>query len=430
MKDTKRILASAYACNPEPGGNIALFPGEAIGGWNLVRQIGRFGQVWVITHPRNREEIERAQARGEIPNVNFHYVALRRWANLLEKAEFGIRIYYYFWQIKALAAARKLHKEHAFDLAHHVTFNNDWMPSFIGAFLRVPFIWGPVGGGQRTPTAFRKSYSFGGSLAELSREAAQWIGRHLLISRRRCLKKARAVLVCNYETKAGIPERFQRKVHLFPVNGISREDLERVPARDLAHDGFRVLTAGRFIRLKAFDLGLRAFQRLALDHPDAVFELVGKGPEEEGLRDLVRELGIGDRVRFVPWLSKEPLMAKMAEADLFLFPSLRDGGGAVVVEAMAAGTPVICLDSGGPGFHVRPEYGIKVAAGDPDSAVRDMAAALEKLYADKDLRADMGRAAKARVLEFYVWERLGDRLGELYSEVLGPDARRLLEKEN
>ncbi len=430
MKDTKRILVSAYACNPEPGGIFTLFPGEAIGGWNLVRQISRFGRVWVITHPRNREEIERARARGEVPDVTFRYVALGRWASLLEKVEFGIRIYYYFWQIKALAVAKKLHKEHAFDLAHHVTFNNDWMPSFIGAFLPVPFVWGPVGGGQRTPTAFRKSYSFSGGLAEISREAAQWIGRHLLISRKKCLKKARAMLVCNSETKAKVPARFQSKVHMFPVNGISREDIERVPARSPVRDGFRVLTAGRFIRLKAFDLGLRAFQRLALKHPDAVFELVGKGPEEDALKALVQELGIADRVRFIPWLSKEPLMAQMAEADVFLFPSLRDGGGAVVVEAMACGTPIICLDSGGPGFHVRPEYGIKVPAVDPDAAVRDMAAAMETLYGDKKLRDAMGRAAKARVLEFYVWDRLGDRLGELYSEILDPDPHRLPEKEN
>jgi len=116
----------------------------------------------------------------------------------------------------------------------------------------------------------------------------------------------------------------------------------------------------------------------------------------------------------------------MAEADVFLFPSLRDGGGAVVLEAMASGTPVICLDSGGPGFHVRPEWGIKVAAKDPDSAVRDMAEALERLYLDQGMRTRMGRTAKARVLEFYVWDKLGDRLSGIYSKCLDLDADRLL----
>jgi len=426
VKNERRILASAYACHPDPGGTIALFPGEAIGGWNLVRQISRFGQVWVITHPRNREGIERAQAQGAIRNAKFCYIALPAWMNILDKAEFGIRIYYYFWQIRALTAARKLHKKHHFDLAHHVTFNNDWMPSFIGAFLPVPFIWGPVGGGQGTPAAFRQSYSFSGRLAESSRAMAQWAGRHLLISRKICQRKARAILVCNHETRARIPARYLSKVHLFPVNGISREDLDRAPVRDSSRKGYRVLTAGRFIRLKSFDLALMAFHRFVIKHPDSVFEIVGKGPEEDRLKAIARELGIEDRVWFLPWLSKEALMAIMAEADVFLFPSLRDGGGAVVLEAMASGTPVICLDSGGPGFHVRPEWGIKVAAKDPDSAVRDMAEALERLYLDQGMRTRMSRNAKARVLEFYVWDKLGDRLSGIYSKCLDLDADRLL----
>ena len=95
---------------------------------------------------------------------------------MVYKIEFGQRIYYYLWQIKAWRVARRLHKEMGFDIAHHVTFGNDWIASYIGAFLPVPFICGPVGG-QRTPRQLWSEYTAYGRFAEAARNIAQWFGR-------------------------------------------------------------------------------------------------------------------------------------------------------------------------------------------------------------------------------------------------------------
>ena len=206
-REKLKVLASAYACNPNPKGNMALYPGEAITGWNLISQLSRFHQICVITMSLNRPDIEEAARNGQLRGVKFYYVELPIWMRPLKWVEFGKRIYYYLWQISAWRRAKKLHKEFNFDAAHHVTFGNDWIPSFIGAYLPVPFIWGPVGGGQRTPEIFLRQYTLSGRLAETSRSIAQWIGRNLLYTRRQCLKKARAILVCNYETRAKIPRR-------------------------------------------------------------------------------------------------------------------------------------------------------------------------------------------------------------------------------
>jgi glycosyltransferase involved in cell wall biosynthesis len=109
----------------------------------------------------------------------------------------------------------------------------------------------------------------------------------------------------------------------------------------------------------------------------------------------------------------------MRSCDVFLFPSLRDGGGLVVVEAMAAGKPVICLDLGGPGLHVTKGCGIKVPASSPEQAVRDLAEALGQLYQDPELRLRMGRAARERAARLYHWDRLGERMLEIYQDALG-----------
>lgn len=90
-----------------------------------------------------------------------------------------------------------------------------------------------------------------------------------------------------------------------------------------------------------------------------------------------------------------------------------------MVEAMASGLPVIVLDSGGPGAHVRDAWGIKIAPAEPEKVIREMAAAMGKLLADPDLRKRMGEAGRARVQDFYVWDRLGDRMMDVYDFALG-----------
>jgi glycosyltransferase involved in cell wall biosynthesis len=117
-------------------------------------------------------------------------------------------------------------------------------------------------------------------------------------------------------------------------------------------------------------------------------------------------------------MRREEFLGRMISCDVFLFPSLRDGGGAVVVEALAAGKPVVCLDVGGPAVHVTNVCGIKVAPRSRDQAIREIAEALERLYVDKELRRRMGRAARDRAERFYLWDELGERLMGIYHETL------------
>ena len=111
-------------------------------------------------------------------------------------------------------------------------------------------------------------------------------------------------------------------------------------------------------------------------------------------------------------------MYRLRDSDVLLFPSLRDGGGAVVVEAMAAGLPVVCLDVGGPGFHVHDEWGIKIKQGCPEDVIREIAKGLGRLCSDRDLCSKMGEAARQRAIIYYRWDKLGDRLHDIYMDAL------------
>jgi len=87
----------------------------------------------------------------------------------------GVYIYYYIWQFLAYLQARQLHRQIGFGLVHHVTFCMYWLPSFM-AMLDVPFVWGPVGGGESAPKTFRRTFTVRGRIYETLRDLAQVLG--------------------------------------------------------------------------------------------------------------------------------------------------------------------------------------------------------------------------------------------------------------
>jgi glycosyltransferase involved in cell wall biosynthesis len=429
-----RILTCAYACVFEDG--VPVVGGEAVLGWNIVQQIGRFHQVWVLTSASNRPGIEAELQRQAAPNITFVYVELPAWLRPLLTFPGGVQFCAYLWQIQAYRAAKKLHAQVRFDAFHHVTYANDWMASYVGGLLPVPYLRGPGGGAHRTPKAFLTEYSFRARFWERFRSFGQWLLRHDPIFLRG-QHRARVILLCNPEAAEAVPPRLKSKVQLFPVNGVSAEDLRIFNGAngkgnsviDSGQDpkvsfdaGYHVLSAGKLLSLKGYALAIRAFAQFAKCHADVKLTIVGDGPERTRLENLIRDLGLEEKVQMARWVRRPDLLALMRQCDTFLFPSLRDGGGAVVVEAMAASKPVICMDLAGPGMHVNDDCGIKIPPRSPHEAVELMSQALERLYQDRELRVKMGQAARKRVQEVYTWDHLGDRLLGIYQDALGAPA--------
>jgi len=412
-----RVLVSAYACLRDPDRRFGD-GGEGVLGWNIVKQFARFHRVFVLTSSQNQEVVEEALQKNPIPNLGFCYIDLPRWLHSLNRFSGGVQIYAYLWQLKAYFVARKLHQKFHFDVFHHVTYANDWMASFIGALLPISYIRGTGGGAHRVPKSFLSDFSFFDHLSQYLRSIGQWFFKHdpfFILGQ----KRARAILVCNRESFEAIPKKWQYKAHLFPVNGISKEDLDLLSKIEKKNGNkFKVLSAGKLLAIKGVNLAIKAFKIFSDKVQNAELEIIGDGPEFRHLKNLAQKLGIQNKVQFKKWRPRNEFLKELINCDVFLFPSLRDGGGAVVVEAMAAGKPVICLDIAGPGLHITEERGIKVIPHSPKQAIQDMANALERLYKDRELRCQMGRAAQKRAEEGYHWDRLGDHLLKIYQEVL------------
>lgn len=415
-----RVLASAFTCCPDtqPG----FTGGEDVLGWNLINQISKHHDLWVITQAEDREAIEGyIQAQGAT-SINFEFVDLPFWLKPLLKVQGGHQIYNYLWQVRTYFTARRLHKRLRFDLFHHVTYANDWMASYIGALLPVPYVRGPGGGAQRTPPSLMNEYTVKGRFWERVRTIGQWFFRHdplFIIGQRR----ASALLLCNKDSMAAIPSRWASKVHLYPVSGVPQNDLALAnhhpyPDYQEGNSTFEVISAGSLIRVKGFGLALKAFKEFSDKRPNTKLTIVGAGPEQHRLEELVHRFKLENKVILTGAMPRLELMKKMSLSSVMLFTSLRDGGGTVVIEAMSVGTPVVCLDSGGPGLHITEECGIKIEPSTPEATTKALAAALENIYSDRKLQADLGRAAHKKAADMYAWERLGERLMKIYDPVI------------
>jgi glycosyltransferase involved in cell wall biosynthesis len=390
------VLLSAYACEPGKGSE----PGV---GWHWARELaGRGHRVSVITRANNREAIETELRQRPQPNLRFLYYDLPRWARWWKKGGRGIRLYYTLWQWGAYRRARRLAREIRLDCVHHITFGGFHLPTFMGR-LNLPFVLGPVGGGERAPLALRRSFPWKRRALERVRDAANAAVAIHPVSRA-SFSRASVILCKTGETAACIPAAYRDKCRVQLEIGTEPASLEVPAAESRNLRGLRVLYMGRLLYWKGLHLALRAFAEARRTLPEARLTVIGSGPDESWLRGLARSLELQDAVEWIPWLPQQQAMQAYSQHDALLFPSLHESSGNVVLEALARALPVVCLDLGGPGVIVDSTCGrvVKTAGRAEPEVIRGLAEALVELTSPREWqRAACGALARAQQ---YRWE--------------------------
>jgi len=350
-------------------------------------------------------------------HVHWVYYDLPRWASFWKKGARGIQCYYYLWQMGAWRIGARLHREIGFDLFHHVTFGKYWVPSYL-SFLPVKSILGPLSGGESTPRALAGTFGRRGRWYEKERDLVRGLA-DLDPVLRATMRRANLVAATTEDSKKRIERLGPAHVTLAPSCGVSDEQLAffaRFPMRK--ERPFRLISIGRLLHWKGFHLGLQAFARVSRLCPDSEYWVVSGGPEAEALKQLVADLGIASRVTFWGYLPRlTDVYDKLAQADVLVNPSLHEGFGNVCLEALAAGRPVVCLDTGGPSLQVTEQCGFKASVGSLEDALQSMAEAMARLYDDPELRLRMGAAARERAGAHFRWALIGERMSALYEAV-------------
>ena len=405
-----KVLISAYACEPYKGSEQGI-------GWNWVTQISKFHDTWVITRSNNQESIEQIND-PQFGNINWIYFDLPKWARFWKRGNRGVQLYYYLWQVGVYFIARKAHKRIHFDLLHHVTLTRYWTPSF-ASFLNIPFVWGPVGGGESTPSPIFKTFSLRGKLLDLARSFARGIAHIDPFVRKTGIRAVMAVATSE-ETAVKMKAIGCRNVVIHSNVGLSDSDIKLL-SENLANkedDKLVFISIGRLLHWKGFHLGLMAYQIVSHEIGPSEYWVFGDGHERKKLQKLSMQLGIQDQIRFWGNVPRNELLAKIAEGDVLVHPSLHESGGWVCAEAMANRKPVICLDLGGPGLQVTENTGIKIPAISTKQTIDDIAKAMLKLANNPELRKEMGEAGLQRVRDHFSWTKKAEYIRQLYQEIV------------
>ena len=386
----------AYACGPKSTGEHWL-------GWGWAREAARFGHIHLITTPKYRDSVS-AHARELDMTCDFIAPAgPEGWGRKL------------FWQKHVFLRAKKLHAENPFQLVHQTTFHSFRVP-FLCTRLGIPSVWGPIAGGESVPPNF---YSVLGK-ARWGERLRAWTNRFCLElpSVRQSLNQASRIYVSNRTTLEFLPGRIHPKCEVVPPNTLEGPLTPLMDPRPKCRSDqpFRLLYVGNCVATRALPL---VFSAMKMTPPGSVhLKVVGGGPALPEWKKEVTRLGLSQAVEILGPQPKDSLERFYQEADLFVFPALRDSGGSALLEAMARGLPVLCFPWGGPGEMVDTQTGMMIPLDTPSATSKKIAAAVEKLCAHPEIGTAMAQRAREQIQHKFSWAFKASLLAKTYSRLM------------
>lgn len=397
-----KIFVSAYACEPGLGSEIGV-------GWHWVLEMSKHFELWVLTRESNRCTIEPWIAEHpEFSGIHFLYFDLPKWARFWKKGMRGVRTYYNIWQYCTNRIVKRTMRENGIKIFHHLTYGNVlWKVSSYGQ--KQFFVWGPVGGLETIPGEYSKHYSQKGRLIEWVRRMAIKMLPLNFGFKKRC-KRADLILCKTEITRNLVPAKYRDKSVLFTDVAVDSTPQTAVTANKEL-DTIEFITVGRLDAWRGFDLVIESFARIAANDKRIHLTIVGKGSDKERLTGLVERLGLQKHVTFTGKVAMDEYYRLLANADVVVNASLKEGAVTVSFDSMAMGKPLICLDTTGYTRYFSNDYAIVIPRTSRKQVVEDIAAAMERMKS-KEERKTIGDKARNAGKQF-TWVARGEEFKEL-----------------
>jgi glycosyltransferase involved in cell wall biosynthesis len=410
-----RVLMLAEDCNPD-------WPSLPVVGYKFAKEISKYADVTLVTQIRNQPNLD----RDGCGNAELVYIDTEEFAAPLHKLigllrggqqdtgwTFSTGLSYFhslYYEWKIWQKYRKELKAGKYDIVHRLTPMTPTHPSLMALFSPVPFILGPLNGGLPWPEAFQ---------AELQRER-EWLSYLRNIYKvlpliKSTYLKSDAILAAFAHTIADLPKGARSKMINYPEVGID-PGLFSAPVRD-SKGRLTILYAGRLVPYKLPEVVVRTFASSPILRQHRLV-VVGEGPERERLEAIVAEHHLESCVEIVGRKTQSEVGTLMREADIFAFPSIRELGAGVVIEAMACGMAPVVVDYGGPADLVQPGCGVKVPMGNLDQLVSRFTIELEQLVQDPNQVSAYGQAAHRHAMQYYTWQAKAQQMLEIYEQLM------------
>jgi len=410
----KKVLLCAYACEPNKGSEPEV-------GWETAVNLALNDtetEYFVITRTNNKLVIEK---EGCPKNLSFIYYELNFFLLFLKKKGNFTRIYYYLWMLGAVIKLWTKRKE--FQIIHHITFVNDWLPSLfiILKNKKSHFIWGPIGSHDRVPFKFLNSKKE--IITESLRILLQKLFRTFDLFFWLCKLKSDLIIGINKEVANKINYGKTSRFSVLPAIATKESALNFTKSIADASKGFKIMSVGRLMYIKNFRLTLNSFALFlnlipAEERNKIELLIIGKGNQEGELKKMASELNISDNVRFKGYLTQKEVMCDFKKCDLFLFPTL-ESAGFVTLEAMSYSLPIVALDYGGPKQFIlenREDQLVGIKDSFPNIS-NEISKKIFKFYKSPEMRFEIGSSNQTSLKNNLTWKIKANTILNLYREL-------------
>jgi glycosyltransferase involved in cell wall biosynthesis len=407
-----KLLLSSIACDPFGGS-------EGIYGWYVVSALAKEHDCFVITGGDSMPSLQRAQEQGMIPpTLKFRFLGYPKpyHPNRLF-ARFQSWLRFIMFTKNLLSSAQTWHSQENFDLTQHITYTT-WRVASPLWKLGIPFIWGPISGTEIFPKSCYSSLSLQALLFEVLRSTQTWVASRSL-SVRRCVRAASFIPVPHMQAHSflsglrGTPQGVLLCHNwFFPDSRIA--DLQSKWLVKEPHRPLRAFAAGNLEGRKGVAIALQAIFLAKKAGVRVEYHVTSRGPELAHLQRLSEKLGLSDQVILGERFPATDFASALSTFDIVLLPSLRDGAGLSIMEAMLAGCVPIVADWCGPAEFVTPDCGFKVAVTNPTNMAIEIARILNELDKDRDLLKTKGKLAEDRIRSNYNEKQFLDFMTDIY----------------
>ena len=416
---TFRALLIAEAANPE-WSSVPLI------GWSLSTAIAKEVDAHIVTQVRNRDAFVRAGLQEGVDFTAIDSEAIERplWklASWLRGGQglgwttqtaLSSLAYPYFEYLVWKQFGPRI-RAGEFGVVHRITPLTPTAPSSLAkrcARAGVPFVLGPLNGGVPWPKGFDRE----------RRREREWLSYvrsafRFLPGIRQTYRYATKVLVGSRFTLGDLPSQHRDKYIYMPENGIDPGRFwQTVQKRE---DGpLRAAFVGRLVPYKGPDMLLESALELLRDRSMSI-DVIGDGPMMSELRLFADQHALGSVVTFHGWIPNEKVQDILCRCDILAFPSIREFGGGVVLEAMALGVVPVVVDYAGPGELVTSETGVKVPIGARADIVSGFRTVLAHLAASRFEVHERSEKARLHVQDEFIWAAKARQVVKLYETIV------------
>lgn len=400
-----KVLLLTSDCSPAWGG-------EGKVGWKWATILPKYvDEVKVLTFLRNKEAIESYLYQNPIENLSFEYIEQKRSNNqLINKFLNSDSIDLQKYQIKMSKKVKKILSKEGFDVIHQVTpielraIGYSWKNE-------VPFVYGPVGGGQSVPQGLSFYYR-NNKLKERIRSLANKIICYSPYYGK-AIKTISRFYVANPETKTFLLNKWNEQ--FFLESDIATEGKTYYKEKKI-NGKIKILWVGRLVHLKGLELFFDALANIK----DRDYEVIIVGnddhKEKKNYELYARNLGILKKITFMGNIPYERMHEIYQESDIFCFTSLRETSGNVLLEAAECGLPII-MPNQNLSFAMNNVVKLFEVNSGREVAIETLSESITELLEDQNLREELSRRSISFASSFN-WETKIERIANEYHQAI------------